>query len=521
MCENCGVFIKNKRIRQRDTGICWAAAIFHILQFSDGLSECKEFRCKNPELNLNKAIKIVGECSQSLCVDDDYVKMPQILDPIVVVQDEVPLLYEHNRPRCSIASANSGGKPWNDIFPYIIKLCGYPLDAVRHVIVDFNNIRKFNRNPRTLKYTRILRDYIMHILEKPEKPEKPDLKICIITFFQGEHKGKFNVNNTLYLGKYVMFVKNVRGHDALYVYKLDSMVLNSFNNGESTRPNGHAMCAITCGNEPYIVNTYDAADANDLGDCGLYEYNWTKWVKKEIFAYQINDGGLTCQPGPSPDEGILRDINDNYDMSGFYTQKNVFMYHRNIGNNSFIYVKTEHIDIDIDASIIKKHYVDLLKSLQPSLLFDIYILYIAPYFIYFTLQTKEQKRHIQLYKTSLTDEEIKTLKTYTVEADGIMVDFNRYIVFFAHITNEQLQLMLEIMPDDFRIYSTPRAARDVDGDAEMTDGSEPILTVYICVELLADGKAKHYGGKKTTRAPTKPKSPLPPKPLPKKRSTKV
>jgi hypothetical protein len=189
----------------------------------------------------------------------------------------------------------------------------------------------------------------MHILEKPEKP---DLKICIITFFQGEHKGKFNVNNTLYLGKYVMFVRNVRGHDALYVYKLDSMVLNSFNNGESTRPNGHAMCAITCGKEPYIVNTYDAdvVAVDAPGDCGLYKYNWTKWVKNEIFAYQIIDKSNTCQPS---DKGILRDIDDNVLMADLYKLDNVFMYHRNIGNNSFIYVKTEHIDIDIDARIIK------------------------------------------------------------------------------------------------------------------------------------------------------------------------
>ena len=115
---------------------------------------------------------------------------------------------------------------------------------------------------------------------------------------ESERKDIFTNRNVLYLAKYICLIV----YDILVVYKLDCAFLASNNNNYRKGASGHAICAVTCDGQGYILNSYlpgkiansntsenvTETKSNDpIKDCPVYEYDWYKWNKNDFFYIKL------------------------------------------------------------------------------------------------------------------------------------------------------------------------------------------------------------------------------------------
>jgi len=469
-CFDCRILLDIKRIRQEKTGICWFASLIHIFNWSDSFRKKKIKKTKS----LETALKELNELANKPCTKNFYeLSLVNffVRNPVTYHEErENNILYEYFSPNGSFfcdATPTSGGFPINYLMPYLVTI-GYEPTSIKHVISNLDKVRllydeKDDRNPRKTKYMRVLSDYLRELIVYKPRGIVETTDVFTFTFLQ-QYKYLDNlIDRTLLLGKYIMFI-----HEKfIQVFKLDAMILISLNNHK--RGSGHAICAISCNKEGYILNTYDQDDYITAGnnDCGLFKYDWYKWNPYDMFSHSFND---TYQCTAGKIEGIY-EIQTRAGQSlsdAVNDETNKYYYHRNIGDNSFLYVRQADMIIN---DKIKNEYN---KFIQQRAYFDLYVL---PYFLYFTNITK-------IFLTEITYEYLVSIKSNLSQLiNGIGYDpdvktnknWGYYKLEKSPISKIN-NFFLEIIPEDFRIY-------------------EDDYTFYILVEYTIDFKKRSYGGR--------------------------
>lgn len=463
-CNDCKVLLDSKRIRQEKTGICWFASLLHIFNWSDGFRNKKLKKTKR----LETALKELKNLANKPCTSD-FSKLSLVVNfcaKSVTFHEDGPnnILYEYFSPTGALycdATATSGGFPTNYLMPYMVTL-GYDPTSIKHVVSDLDKVQllysgKDNRNPRQTKYMRVLADYLRELMVFKPRGIEESTDVCTLSFLQSNKNFDNPIDRRLALGKYVMFIHG----DYIQVFKLDAMILISLNN--SKRGSGHAICAVSCNNEGYIINTYDQDDYHtaDNNDCGLFEYDWHKWNPDYVFAHSFNDQHQCTSGG-------MKKISDIAATSVTTVANNNtkdYYYHRNIGDNSFMYVR--QADVMVTDKVI--HYHGFKQHAE------YFSLYVMPYFTFFTNATN-------IYLTEVTFEYLVSKKdSIRLVADGVGYDpdvstkenWGYYKLDSSNTNNNKL--FLDIVPEDFRIYL----------DAQ---------SFYILVQYTIDFKQRSYGG---------------------------
>jgi len=478
--EDCKSLINEYRIRQGKTGICWFASLMHIFNLSDRF----RFILTEKKSELIEVLDELNTLANKPCTCDP-IKQSSVksfiesLRPYHGYKDNY-ILYEYFSPTgidfCN-ATPYSGGFPLYYIMPYLVKL-GFELSSIKHVISDLDKVRELyfdidNRHPRKTKYIRVLSDYIKDLLVLRPRDIDEETDILIFTIL---HQGKYlerPIDRKLFIGKYIMFIHG----DYIYVFRLEAMTLTTLN--DLRRRSGHAMCAISCNQKGFIVNTYDQENKKSGNDCGLFEYNWYKWNPDYIFSHSFNDKN-ECTDGKMIKIDDIQFPGESSISNFLVKQEKVFYYHRNVGDNSFFYVIENKVIIDRDDVLIHyEYYNNNFKNHKPY-----FISYVLPYFLYYTWQIKDY-----IFEISYEDfEKIKPKLKLLIEGIGYDPDdstkdnWGYYKLSKNKFNNE----FFEIIPEDFRIYYDTR-------------------TLYILVEYTVDFLKGSYGGriKKVNKKTTK------------------
>ena len=492
MCDSCECIINERKIRQMDTGMCWFVALIHVISLSDGFKKYK----KNTSKNIQEATELLTSISGQSCVPQN--KTQRSLQSIIFgIQeycnnlksfgadtDGKYILYEYFSPLNDLnfcpATPYSGGVSFYYITPFLIYQGIENHLTAKHVICDFGYIKRLykdiNYNPRQIKYTRVYSDYMKWILSGQPRGYIEDTNIFIVTFIQGQDNIEDIQNRRLFLGKYLMFIYESK----IYVYKLDAMLMSSLNNNNRKPATGHMIACITCKDAGYIINSYDS-QGNDYVNCGHLQYDWHKWKNKdEFFSHKIHD--TTCSTGK-----ILPLNNTMYNTS-VVTNQDDFYYHRDIGDNSFFYVKIYELSVSPNSYIIPEYQ-------------DIFDDYIYPYFYYFKFYTG-----LDITFAGNINEIIQSLTmpvyNYNIHQTGIGIEnvniYNWGCFYLAlNLTMEKeneniINSLVDILPDDMIVISRV---------------IEEVMYVYIFVQYNTrqEGKLVRYhsdGGRKT-----KPKTP--------------
>lgn len=395
-CDDCDNLLNIKRIRQGKTGICWFASLLHIFNWSDAFRN----RIYNKTTTLENALDLLNRLSSNPCTNDPH--EAQVIaqhKPLTFLEDLVTEFISCTGEFFCAATSTSGGNSINYIIHFLVAM-GYSVRAVKHLLVGFKNVEALNPTVdlRSVKYMRLASDYIKGMMQSSSNPrhQVEETEVFVLSFAQSSMDGRMKVlpgaSRQLYLGKRIIFIVN----GTVYVYLLDSMIMNAFNaihpqdvqNPEDStyRYYSHAICAITCNGNGYIVNTYnDDNETNRTQNCGLYKYDWRKWNDKKMFvhgfSHKINN--VVCN-AMLPNEEYMEQYefdNNNLNLEKYYGKKEHFYYHRDIGNNSYIYVFENRYT---PCSNVMEYYNVLFTE---DVMKNYYLEYVMPYFVHFTTWT--------------------------------------------------------------------------------------------------------------------------------------
>ncbi len=336
---DCETFlINNKHIKQGQYGMCWFVSILNTILLSDRLSNAlKPYIntsailevCQNID---NIASHLEKEVSNKPCISDKC-SLETIFDIAKYSTNkffrEVLQEFFSNSQVYTLFGPEdykTGGHPSHIIMPYLVRL-GYPSCNIKHVVFNMSHIfSTLFTDPRKIKINRLCQEYLQaqfrHCSQK--------IEIFIISTVESGTSQYDDIRlqkDDLYLGKFICFIEN----NKLFSYKLDAVLLTSNNN--FMRGSGHAICAITCKNNGFILNSYDPNKKSD-NQCSLLPYDWYKWEKNKHFYHTIEQNN-TCTGGTMIEPSKLT-------SNIFNTKKNEFTFNRNVGNNSFIYVRSIH-----------------------------------------------------------------------------------------------------------------------------------------------------------------------------------
>lgn len=546
-CDSCECEIEKYRLRQslpnlQDLGVCWFFSILHVLYLSEGLKKAIARIRKNlPVVTIPRsgidAYSELEQLSDNICTNDIAVlnKINTYCSNIFSVgkgPDKV-LYQEFFGPKGSqfcTASTTTGGDPINYILPYMVKL-GFNPDRIKCIVSNFqfiSNLYNSTRHPRSIKYLRVLSDYLKLIIRKNVNPRGKKEVTDVLIFLTHQYMNYHPKNNpypsilnfdkaehrNLFLGSYIIYFVSVSSDGVtkklyMYVYKLDAMTFFTIN--DAVRKRGHVICAVTCGENQYIVNSYDSSIKSFPNDCGIMKYNWKRWENKnEFYTYTFengHEGVIKCQGSLQPirtEDHISITANRNQD---------VFLHHRNIGNNAFIYVFDEILLFFHTPTDECNPEKELPKKITITDIYEYYLCnfqgimhfteYAMPYFVYFTYYV------LQKFKQSVF---IKATPQYTGKvippnmkmiSPGIydfLLDFNTchcfYMTFAPMNRTGILKFFLEVMPEDFIVFEKNKNAQENDK-----------IEVYFFVEFTTDTDTNtSYGGSdKPKRRSDKPK----------------
>lgn len=363
------------QFKQGEYAMCWFVAVLNNLFVSEGLSEIvKKYvdptlfvsHCENPSVIANH---IMNDVKGKSCVPQwlifkggqDQIKNASLtLRKFYEFFEEYINESSHQPDFFGSGDIIHGGFPSKIIIPYLFRL-GYPLCLIKQVIYNIDLIYpKHKIDPRGLKINRLCHDYLksLHITGN-------SIEIFILTLEQSRDSISYDIKNQrsmLYIGKYICYLLyDNSGQLYLIVYKLDCGFLLSNNNKSRM---GHAISMLSCKNSGFIVNSFKNEDSIDaLKSCSIYNYDWCKWIDNTYFYHKL----LSTPEGPKCNMGAI--INSSTAEKYIDPPKNNFLYNRNIGINSFIYVFNSYkinylppqLELHLDIPILKSLYDEILK----------------------------------------------------------------------------------------------------------------------------------------------------------------
>jgi hypothetical protein len=361
-CRNsrcdCKKLLTNlKQIKQENFGMCWFVSVINTMLISERLNSVLKPYLVNNNINIcsvkpkNVARHLDSDVSGQSCLPSmlDFKTMFHLYREInsqlfgEILKDYVNDEVDYCKFGCE--NSNSGGIPFKILVPYIIRL-GFPACDVKHVIFNFYRIQQTlpTLQPRSLKFNRLFIDYLITMAR--DNKVLPKIFICTQLADQDSNNRDILSGNTAwYTGKYICFIAEdpQSGRKVLVVYTLDCGILTSNNN--TGRGSGHAICMLSCKNKGYIVNSYLPQDGTSpLKSCSVYHYNWQKWQSHDYFYHTI-DNDIHCGKGSI----LLHRPGSTLDAQTLHTRDPKFMYHKNVGINSLIYVKDAYPIHDIDT----------------------------------------------------------------------------------------------------------------------------------------------------------------------------
>jgi hypothetical protein len=386
----------------------------------------------------------------------------------------------------------SGGAPYLIMVPYITRI-DFPIKSIKHVLMNIDNIRStLFTEPRMLKFTRIIQDYLKEIVYKQNK-ELP--RIFVMTMIQGDQSCLIDIlngNTNLFLGKHVCIIVN----GILVVYSLDSMTFSSNNNTNRLIPGtpeprayGHAICALTCNDKGYIVNSYDPSNEPDpLKSCSVYEYNWKRWNKNEYYHHTIAQDKCS--------EGKVFDIN-HLDQTAkhfvFSTNQDRFTFSRNVGVNSFIFVNEPAAIITLIPVV---EFEDMHHPQEPQ--YHYYQEYLKPYFYYSAHLFLVQGITNIMYKFEshvTTNLQSVSAANLRIIREGIFrpcINMSIYSIRFGQGVplDKCIDVLLDVFPEDIMIVQSQTNPLDF-----------ALYVEYQRAPHMFDKSCVRYGGKQQSTRP--------------------
>jgi len=275
---------------------------------------------------------------------------------------------------------------------------------------------------RDIKINRVCQEYLKL------KNEPNTIKIFILSIKQLHINIRSDVTldrSHLYIGAFICYIKNVDGKSYLIVYKLDCGILCSINqedrdlskkntNTDTNRYMGHAISMITCNNAGFIVNSVSvaavaavAADENEILDdddamsiddddamsiaiddynvisdfknCSIYHYDWKKWKSEDYYFHAFAGGNPSgCTRGE-----MRKNSNEEIKKDTVRVTNFEYLYHRNIGYNSFIYVYDEDL---AKKELVRNQVFDKMHNATDIVLKPIYDEMLRPYLYLFYIE---------------------------------------------------------------------------------------------------------------------------------------
>ena len=494
VCDSCECIIDKQKIRQMNTGLCWFVALIHVISLSDSFKKLTPL--KRRVTNVREAEQYLASLSGRSCAPvgspESYIfGMREYCKNLKSFGEEKDILHEYfsssdNPDEFCPATPYSGGVSFYYIMPFLTHLGLENYRTAKHVLCNFSHIRNLyhdpNYNPRQIKYTRVYADYMKWLLSGQVRPPfKEETNILVVTFIQRDTNIDILENRRLFLGKYIIFINN----STLYVYKLDAMLMSSFNNSNRPGKTGHMIACITCKDQGYIINSYDSQDESHV-NCGHLGYDWYKWKNKnEIFSHKII--GTVCGTGNILTfDRTMKNVDVKSNQEDFY-------YHRDIGDNSFFYIKIG------EYPITPAHNAYQINSPYQTIFDD----YIYPYFYYFKIDHPSyviQPIDITITKiiVGIIQSPSKSAYNLQILQSGVGIEkINNdtwgcfYLELSVNDPNKEniINNLVDILPDDMVVCSM-----NYINNITFKSGYEYI---FIFVQYTTRQDLKYQGGRKT------------------------
>lgn len=442
---DCRDFIKyKKQLKQGNFGMCWFVSVLNALFISEGLSTVlrpfinKDFlfhACDKPETVAKHLVDEVAAkpCVSPHCTQEQAAQVKDAAENRIVFEkilieyfsDEMnPLVFSKN-------DYNTGGFPFKVICPYLVRL-GYPICNMKHVLYNFQWDPTKTIDPRSVKLGRLCQDYLAYTYTCFK-----NVDIFILTMFdsfQSQLEDISSKNMSLYLAKYICLILD----DQLHVYTLDCAFFASNNN--HFRKSGHALCCATCHGEGYLLNSYYPAKDGDA-TCSVVSCNWYKWNTAEYYYHTIqNDkctAGRMITAEPSEKEK-------------FTTTTSEYTYHRNIGTNTFVYIRS------ITNFMKNESIENIHKSVDVTMqaIKNIFTSSVKPYmYLLDTIARQENVTDINYEYNSCTT--FTGLTNHTVLQEGMIKQDMQVFIYTVTVPVTYISRMIdlgqELFPDDIMI----------------------------------------------------------------------
>lgn len=362
LCNNacdCETYLtQSKHIKQGQHGICWFVSMLNTILLSDRLSAIlKPYIdtnqvlqiCQNPDVIVNHLATEVSNksCVTPACTFDTLVDLGKYTTNQIDIFRSILYEYFSDSQLATIFGSEdhqTGGYGFRVIMPYLVRL-GMPSCNIKHTIFNLTSIySNLFTDPRQIKLARLCQEYLQTVYKCNK-----NIDIYILTITQNDSNNIDDIKRErdyLYLGKFICFIDN----GILFVYKLDAALLSSNNN--IVRGSGHAISAITCKNHGFLINSYDPDNVSNK-NCSVFHYDWYKWDSNNHFYHTIEQNN-TCTGGYMIESSPKT-------ASVFKTKKDEFTFHKNIGTNSLIYVRSIH-SINTNQNIESLHSTHLYNT---------------------------------------------------------------------------------------------------------------------------------------------------------------
>lgn len=504
-----------KHLIQGQYGMCWFVSVLNMMFLSDKLGALlrpyiaqvfsDDPTCWTPE---DIKTHLENEVSGQVCTPvnlnvmknifkDTFSIVSKILEPINVLGEFISTSDDINRFNKEWF-ANSGGFPSHVLVPYILRL-GVKFCSVKHLYFSFPLAKQYNIEPRWIKLNRLCTDYLRGFMLSDQ-----DIQLFILTTDQSnedQYNDIWNNQRHLFISRYICILDEC--NKQLVLYTLDCAALNSCDNNKTR--SGHIVCAITCNSHGYLMNSYHPSPGTvtyeqALKSCSVYQYDWQQWYNKDdILRLQLHTDH-TCSGGEmlnfSHNEQAIREI-----FNGSQKDEYIFTYHRDVGHNTYVYVK-ETIPLIKDENIDTLHELDKIDALT----YEAYKVFMAPYF-YLLKQRVSDSMSINLrfeyigtnfdpnvpikydtHKMGIPGARVSKGESIFVHYYMVSIPFDRDAIVKR---DDVLKLILDVTPDEIAVLRNPQAP------TQIVIGVEYMRSQSMLVHPV-------FGGQKTkTTRPTK------------------
>lgn len=452
-CEKLFDFIK-----QENYGICWFVSVLNMFTYSDGLKKFTNNYIETIKPFLKP--KTIAESLNTNISGQYCTNVEEYIKDIIKSESNAGSSYLNNilkefisysddKLRFDKQNSKSGGYPYLIIYPLLVKMGANPLH-LKHVIYNLDDVGLLlptNVHPRSLKLNRMCQDYLQDYERK-----KRDIQIFIITTGQNTDDGmikSITENNNLFMGKYICFIEG----NELIVYKLDCMSLSSNNN--TVRGSAHIICAVTCNDQGYILNSYNAIDQGikPFKNCSIYEYDWYKWKLNEFYQHSI-----TVSNNHACKDGTIINYKFKNTHIPLFTQSDYYLYHKNVGLNTHVYIKEANIQF------ITNHLFETLHEVQYTNFNNLYNTYLKPYLYLLYNKLKREINNIFIDSINPLTNKNVYLNPNLVQPGLLNHNTNNtnivcYKILHNDILDEnEIKVVKDTLPDELTIYIENSAA---------------------------------------------------------------